>query len=129
MRQGKQTFDMQEAALNLKKRAQRRTAQRASLAAQAKKDFASIVELLIHKYGPKRIYQWGSLVEGVDFTEYSDIDIAVEGIKTAEDFFSMTGDAMKLTRFPLDIVELEKIEPQFAEDIIEKGKIVYERPT
>jgi hypothetical protein len=33
---------------------------------------------------------------------------------------------MEMTKFPLDIVQLEKIEPEFAELILLKGKIIYE---
>ena len=32
-------------------------------------------------HNPRRIYQWGSLVETGHFTELSDIDIALEGIR------------------------------------------------
>jgi hypothetical protein len=35
---------------------------------------------------------------------------------------------MKLTRFSLDIVQIEKIEPEFADSIRQSGKVVYERP-
>jgi hypothetical protein len=39
----------------------------------------------------------------------------------------MLGDAMKLTRLSLDIVQIEKIEIEFADAIRQSGKIVYER--
>jgi hypothetical protein len=38
----------------------------------------------------------------------------------------LLGDAMALTRFRVDIVQLERIEPEFAELIRLKGKVVYE---
>ncbi len=60
------------------------------------------------------------------FDENSDIDIAIEGILDATRYFALLGDAMELTRFPIDIVQLEKIEPEFAELILLKGKIIYE---
>jgi len=60
------------------------------------------------------------------FDENSDIDIAIEGIIDAEKYFALLGDAMSLTRFPLDIVQLERIEPEFAEIILSKGKLIYE---
>jgi hypothetical protein len=44
------------------------------------------------------------------------------GINEAERYFALLGDAMGLTRFSLDIVQLEKIEPEFAELILLKGK-------
>jgi len=36
-------------------------------------------------------------------------------------------DAQALRRFPLDIVQLEKIAPEYADDIRQHGKMVYER--
>ena len=70
--------------------------------------------------------QWGSLLDLEQFDENSDIDIAIEGITEAERYFALLGDAMEMTRFPLDIIQLEKIEPEFAELILLKGKIIYE---
>jgi predicted nucleotidyltransferase len=92
----------------------------------ATRDFDRIVGMIVEKYSPKRIVQWGSLLDAEQFDDHSDIDIAVEGILDAESYFALLGDAMKLTRFPLDIVQLEKIEPEFAELILFKGRIVYE---
>ena len=52
---------------------------------------------------------------------------AVERIPGAESFFNLLGDAMKLTRLSLDIVQIEKIEIEFADSIRESGMVVYER--
>lgn len=82
--------------------------------------------MIIGKYRPRRIVQWGSLLHSEHFDEHSDIDIATEGILDAETWFALLGDAMELTRFPLDIVQLEKIEPEFAAQILRKGNVVHE---
>ena len=76
---------------------------------------------------PRRVYQWGSLIDGHGFSDISDIDIAVEGLGSAETYFALIGDAMRMTEFPLDLVELEKIEPLHAESIRRHGRLVYER--
>lgn len=89
-------------------------------------DSLAIVTMIASEYRPRRIYQWGSLLHPERFDENSDIDLAVEGITDAETFFKLLGDAMKLTRLPLDIVQIEKIEVEFAEAIRQSGKIVYE---
>jgi hypothetical protein len=39
----------------------------------------------------------------------------------------LIGKAQAMTDFPVDIVQLEKIEPEFAESIRTDGKLVYER--
>jgi predicted nucleotidyltransferase len=90
-------------------------------------DFNNIIKMLIEKYNPKKIYQWGSLLDRRIFSEISDIDIALEDIKSAEEFFSIYKDAEEITNFPLDLIEIDKIEPLYAEDIRKKGKLVYER--
>ena len=89
--------------------------------------FQKIVKIIIEGYNPKRIYQWGSLLNRKHFSEISDIDIAVEGVTSAEEIFKLYGEIIKITHFSVDLIQLEKIEPEFAELIKEKGKVVYER--
>jgi len=84
--------------------------------------------MIIRSFKPIRVYQWGSLLNPMNFREYSDIDLAVEGILSAESYFQMVGSAQEMTRFPVDIVQMEKILPEFAERIRREGKTVYELP-
>lgn len=93
----------------------------------AMEDARKIIEMIINNYNPKRITQWGSVLNPADFDGRSDIDIAIEGVTDAESFFRLLGEAMDMTGFPLDIVQMEKIEPEFADIIRLKGKVVYER--
>lgn len=94
---------------------------------QARRDYQKIIDFIIERYNPKRIYQWGSLLNRENFTEMSDIDIALEGITSAEQMFDIYGAIMNMTDFSIDLIQIEKIEPEFAELIKAKGKIVYER--
>ena len=94
---------------------------------KAVSDAERIIAMIGEKYRPRRILQWGSLLAPHLFRDYSDIDIAVEGVLDPEIFFALLADAEGLTRFPLDIVQIERIEPEFRELIREKGRIVYER--
>jgi len=98
----------------------------AKLARRAARDAEAIIGLIASRYHPRRIYQWGSLLRPGAFRSYSDIDVAIEGIVEAERFFALLGEVEKLTRFPLDIVQLEKIESEYADDIRRNGKLVYE---
>ena len=93
---------------------------------RAIRDFDVIKEMIIHQYQPRRIYQWGSLLDRSKFRDYSDIDIAVEGVDEPARFFKMYGDAEKLTDFPLDLLDINCIEPEFADIIKLKGVTVYE---
>lgn len=94
---------------------------------QASQDAAAIIRMIIDMFNPKTIYQWGSVLDGRQFSEISDIDIAVEGLGSAERYFSMLGEAERLTRFPLDLVEMEHVEPEYAELIRKHGRCVYVR--
>lgn len=94
---------------------------------RAQHDFQRIIKKILDNCYPKRIYQWGSLLNRKSFTEISDIDIALEGITSAAEFFKIYGDIMNMTNFSIDLIQIEKIEPEFAELIKEKGIIVYER--
>ena len=51
--------------------------------AQAVSDSGAIVDMIVRKYQPVRVYQWGSVLRPGGFRDYSDIDIAVEGIADA----------------------------------------------
>jgi predicted nucleotidyltransferase len=94
----------------------------------ARADFAVIVERIVERFHPARIYQWGSLLDRRRFSEISDIDIAVEGVPDAETYFAILGEVMNMTAFPLDIVEIEKVGAENARHIKETGRLVYERP-
>jgi predicted nucleotidyltransferase len=94
---------------------------------KAWQDFHQITALMIEKYKPIRIYQWGSLLNEQHFSAISDIDVAVEGITDAQTYFEMIGEADEMTDVPLDIVQLEKIDPIHAQSIRTKGKLIYER--
>jgi predicted nucleotidyltransferase len=120
-------FDYQGAVRFQKERRNKRRETLSLKLEEARRDFAAITTMIIEKYKPAAVYQWGSLIDGSHFSEISDIDIAVEGIRTADKYFALLGDAMVMTEFPLDIVQLEKIDPEFRKQIMIRGKLVYER--
>ena len=111
----------------VERREQNRQKKREIAHAQACSDARRIVEMIILRYQPKRIVQWGSLLDCSRFRDYSDVDIAVEGVTDAERFFSLLSEADEMTRFPLDVVQLEHVEPEYRQLILDKGEVVYER--
>ena len=119
--------DIQRAREFLRRRQARQQALLSERFAEAWRDCRAIVKLIAEKYKPRRIHQWGSLLNREHFCVASDIDLAVEGITEPARFFALYGEADRLTGFPLDLVEMEKIEPEFAELIREHGIVVYER--
>lgn len=116
----------QSARKNLEKRERSEFARNEALRKSAARDARKIVNYIVREHHPVRIYQWGSVLHEGAFKEYSDIDIAMEGVLKAEAFFDILKMAEQLTAFPIDLVQLEKIEPEYAESIREQGKLVYE---
>ena len=94
---------------------------------RARRDFEAIRRMIVERYRPRRIWQWGSLLDRSRFRDYSDIDIAVEGVDEPERFFKMFGEAEKLTDFSLDLLDINRIAPECSELIKQKGVMVYER--
>jgi predicted nucleotidyltransferase len=85
-----------------------------------------IINLIIALQPYAKIYLFGSQATGTQVAG-SDIDIALEGVASADEYFQIYGEAMKLTDFPLDIIEIERIEPEFREMIVQQGRLVHER--
>lgn len=115
------------ARVRLETKARQREERLEELRGQALEEAQAIVAMIAHEYHADRIYQWGSALRPGGFKEYSDVDIAVEGVVDARAFFAMLAGAEKMTSFPLDLVQIEKIEPEYAEEIRQYGQVVYEK--
>ena len=112
-----QTFDVEAARQALARRGADRQKRERGLASEAQADFCRICEMLVSKYRPRRIYQWGSLLQPERFQEISDIDIAIEGLEDPLAGLHALDDACQLTRFPVDLVEIERIHTAHAKTI------------
>lgn len=88
-------------------------------------DFERIAAMIVREFGPLRIWQWGSLLHRRHFSTRSDIDLAVEGLGRAERLFQLYARAEELTAFPLHVVELERIEAEYARLIRSTGRLVH----
>ena len=71
--------------------------------AQATRDAGAIVSEIAEQVNPRRIYQWGSLLDRKRFSEISDLDLAVEGLNGPAEFFQVLGIAMNGTALPVDV--------------------------
>jgi len=60
------------------------------------------------------------------FSEISDIDIALEGLSSPEEYFAILGDVMNMSSIPLDIIDLGKVDAETATFIKQRGKLIYE---
>ena len=120
------SVDPQDARRFLEQKARQREASLDQRFEDAWAEARSVITMLAKEYGYLRIWQWGSLLDRRRFSEISDIDIAVEGVPDTATFFELYGKAMSLTTFPLDLIELERIESLHAASIREQGRLVYE---
>jgi len=118
---------IEKARRGLRQRTEKRRAELHKRYCAAVRDSEAIIAMIKRQFNPPRIYQWGSLLDESRFSEISDIDIAVDGVPDARTLFAMLGEAERLTDFPVDLVDLEKIDPLHARSIREKGTLVYER--
>ena len=119
--------DLDRVRAFLANREQQRRARIDERYARATRDVRAIVSEIAAQVNPRRIYQWGSLLDRKRFSEISDLDIAVEGLNGPADFFQVLGIAMNGTALPVDIVELEKVPAEVAERIRKRGALVHER--
>ena len=119
--------DLDRVRAYLRDRRERRRARIDEHYAQATRDTRVIVSEIAAQVNPRRIYQWGSLLDRKRFSEISDLDIAVEGLDGPAEFFEILGIAMNATAFPVDVVELEKLPTDVAERIRKRGVLVHER--
>ena len=94
---------------------------------QATRDASAIVAAIAEQVNPRRIYQWGSLLDRSRFSEISDIDFAIEGLRGPAEFFRTLGIAMEGTTLPVDVIELEKVPEDIADRIRARGAVVHER--
>ena len=67
---------------------------------------------------------FGSIAEG-DYTERSDIDIAVSGLST-RDYFTAIAELPLIVRHSIDLVDLKDLTENFKELIGEDSIILYE---
>lgn len=81
------TVSIEKARAFLKRKQQARQDRLRQLHARAVSDASAIVRMIIQRYNPILICQWGPLLRPALFREYSDIDLAVEGVREPERFF------------------------------------------
>lgn len=123
-----QAFDIEAARASYRQRQEAKRASRLERWAHAERQAQQAVALIVERYRPLRVVQWGSVLKPERFTEVSDIDIAVEGIHDQQLWSDMERDLEKMLTFPLDLVPLDRIRPEFRDQILARGKVVYERP-
>ena len=111
----------------LQAKADRRRARIDALFERTTREADAVIAQIAREVNPRRIYQWGSLLDRGRFSEISDIDIAVEGLRGPEEYFRTVGIALDGATAPVDVVEMEKLPADVAEYVRRRGKVVHER--
>lgn len=119
-------FNYSAAKRYLQRKEEQIADQRLQLWQQAEEDANRIIKMIVDKYKPQRIIQWGSVLNSKYFSEISDIDLAIAGVDSVK-FLQILADAEEMTRFSLDLVRWENLDPCFQSIILMKGKILHER--
>lgn len=120
-------IDLDRARAFQREKERRRRARIDARFEQATRDARAIIAAIVEQVNPRRIYQWGSLLDRSRFSEISDIDIAVEGLSSPAKYFRTLGIATDGTTLPVDVIELEKVPEGIAERIRTRGALVHER--
>jgi predicted nucleotidyltransferase len=91
-------------------------------AVQARAAAARAADLLVDRYGVRRVLLFGSLARG-EFREESDIDLAVEGLAKGA-YLEALVEVGRLTDTPVELKLLEECRGFFLERILREGLVL-----
>lgn len=121
-------FDIEAARRTYRARLAARRAADRDRRDKARQEADSIIAMIVERYEPKRVIQWGSVLGPDDrFTEMSDIDIAVEGVHDPAEWSRLERDVLDASTFPVDLLRVETVLPEHLSVILRRGRVVYER--
>lgn len=99
---------------------------RRARAAAARAVLPALVRHLVETYGVRRVWVYGSLVEG-GFHEYSDIDLAAEGLPPGSALFRAAAELDDLARpFVVDLAPIEEVRPAVRQRILTRGELLHD---
>ena len=96
---------IEEAAAHFRRRKEERRARAEARARELALRLPEAKRLLVERFGARRVILFGSLARGA-LEEWSDVDLAVEGI-APEDYFTAIAELVGLFERPVDLVEIE----------------------
>ena len=109
----------------LKKRVKNERQKEEILYNKLNREVRSAIKDFAKKFNLKRVYLFGSLVRKENFHKNSDIDLAVEGLKS-EKYLQAWGELEEALNHPFDLVQIEKATGTLKEIIKNEGVIIYE---
>lgn len=103
------------------KKAQQEREQRRARAWEVARQAA---KMLKEEFGASQVAVFGSLAQGRWFSDASDVDIAVWGLKS-DDYFTAVARLQDISpEFQVDLVSIERCKPGLREAILNEGKLV-----
>jgi predicted nucleotidyltransferase len=109
---------------SLRKKLGKEKKERFILFNRVRKNLPDIVKVTA-EFNPEKVVLFGSITNKERFSEHSDIDIGVIGVKK-EDFFYLYSRLADQIDWALDLIDLDD-DPRFKEMVLEKGEIIYDR--
>lgn len=96
-----------------------------------RKDLRTEAKRLVHLlkaegFKFKRIYLFGSIIKNKPLASWSDIDLAIEGLKSSI-FYKAYACLLKNADFPVDLKPFEELNNLIKEKIKKEGEIIYEK--
>ncbi len=91
-------------------------------------NITEIIHTITAAVQPERIILFGSRVRGVAH-RYSDYDIALEGVNMEHRVERRLREALneRLGIFAVDLIDIDKVDPEFKELIVQNGVVIYEK--
>jgi predicted nucleotidyltransferase len=111
-----------------RERAEREAAHRLELASKARAEARRVAQMLVHDFGARRVYLFGSLAQEGRFHERSDVDLAVEGIAPGR-FFKAWAAAGAHSNVPIELVDMDEVGETMRGLILEYGELLCDAGT
>lgn len=95
--------------------------------AEVEKNITKIIHTILELTQPKQIIWFGSRVHGTAH-RYADYDIALAGAELDHRAERHLKEALddKLGIYTVDLIDIEKVDPEFKARIVQSGVVVYE---
>ena len=120
-------MDVEKAAARFRREDNRRRLALRERFARAERQLALAIDCAREFPGTTRIITWGSILRPDRFSEFSDIDLCVEGIKDPREWSRLERALLDVVDMPLDLVRWEDVMEPHRESILARGKVVYEK--
>ena len=119
-------IDISRVAARMREQDDQQARERSRRYAEARRQLDAAIAVAAGFPEVRRIRVWGSLLRPDRFTELSDIDLCVEGVRSPEVWSRLERALLDTVTMPLDLVRWETLMEPHRESILARGEVVYE---